>query len=104
MHAYLRGAEKELEDENGRTPLLTAAASGKTEALVKLLENGADVEAVDNNDKNIVYFIVKQGHINMLTVRNSYHIAMHMSMLYENFMWLSWIMIFYFAYLCVIYI
>ena len=69
MLTYFRDADKELEDDNGRTPLLMAAACGKTEAVIKLLENGADVEAVDNNNKNVVHFIVKQGHVNMLTVR-----------------------------------
>ena len=68
---YFRDADKEAEDDNGRTPLLMAAAFGKTEAVIKLLENGADVEAVDNNNKNVVHFIVKQGHVNMLTVRES---------------------------------
>ena len=71
MLTYFRGAEKEPEDDNGRTPLLMAAAYGKTEAVIKLLENGADVEAVDNNNKNVVHFIVKQGHASMLTVRES---------------------------------
>ena len=69
MLMYFRDADKEVEDDNGRTPLLMAAAYGKTEAVIELLENGADVEAVDNNNKNVVHFIVKQGHVNMLTVR-----------------------------------
>ena len=69
MCAYFRGADKEWEDDNGRTPLLTAAAYGKTEAVIKLLENEADVEAVDNNDRNVVHFIVSKGHANMLKVR-----------------------------------
>ena len=38
MLTYFRGAEKEPEDDNGRTPLLMAAAYGKTEAVIKLLE------------------------------------------------------------------
>ena len=63
-----RGADKEWEDCNGRTPLLTAAAHGKTEAVVKLLESGANVEEVDNNNKNIVHYIVNQGHVSMLRV------------------------------------
>ena len=68
---YFRGAEIEIEDDNGRTPLLVAAAFGKTEAVTKLLENGADVKAVDGNNRNVIHLIVKQGHINMLTVRKS---------------------------------
>ena len=71
MLTYFRGADKEFEDYNGRTPLLMAAAYGKIEAVIKLLENGAGVEAVDNNNENVVHFIVKQGHVNMLTVRES---------------------------------
>ena len=71
MLTYFRGAEKEAKDDNGRTPLLMAAAYGKTEAVIKLLENGADVEAVDNNNKKVVHFIIKQGHVSMLTVRES---------------------------------
>ena len=67
--AYFRGADKEWEDDNGRTPLLTAAAYGKTEAVIKLLEKGADVEAIDNNERNVVHFIVSKGHVNMLKVR-----------------------------------
>ena len=72
LHAYFRDADKEWEDYNGRTPLLTAAAFGKTEAVIKLIEYGADVEAVDNNDRNVVHFIVSQGHVNMLKVRKIY--------------------------------
>jgi len=60
-----------LEDYNGRTPLLTAAAYGKTEAVILLLESDADVEAVDNNSKNIVHLIVEQGHVDMLKVKKS---------------------------------
>ena len=51
------------------TPLLMAAENGSTEAVVKLLKNGALVEAVDYNNNNIVHFIVNQGNINMLKVR-----------------------------------
>ena len=68
MLIYFRGAEIEIEDDNDKTPLLVAAAYGKTEAVIKLLENGADVKAVDNDNRNVVHFIVKQGHVNMLTV------------------------------------
>ena len=71
LYTYFRGADKEDEDYSGKTPLLTAAASGKTEALIKLLESGADVEAVDNNNRNVVHFIVNQGHVNMLKVKKT---------------------------------
>ena len=71
MHAFLRGAETEVDDDNGRTPLLTAAASGKIEALFKLLDRGADIEAFDTSNKNIIYIIVEQGNSDMLTVRKS---------------------------------
>ena len=68
MHVYYSGADIEWEDYSGRTPLLMAATFGKAEAVVKLLERGADVEAVDCNNNNVVHCIVNQGHVNMLKV------------------------------------
>ena len=42
---------------------------GKTEAVIKLLENEADVEATDYNDRNVVHSIVNHGYVNMLKVK-----------------------------------
>ena len=67
---YFSGADTEWEDFSSRTPLLMAATCGKTEAVIKLLESGADVEAVDCNNNNIVHCIVDQGHVNMLRVNS----------------------------------
>ena len=64
-----RGADKEWIDEKGRTPLLIATENGKAEAVIELLENGADVEEVDYEGKNVVHFIVIHGYVNMLKVR-----------------------------------
>ena len=58
----------EWDDYNGRTPLLTAAAAGKADAVIKLIELGADVEAVDSDNNNIVQFIVEKGRVDMLKV------------------------------------
>ena len=46
-----------------------------------LLENGADVEAVDFDDKNVVHFIVDQGHVDMLKVRIMCFLYAHFSIL-----------------------
>ena len=66
-----RDADMEDADNSGKTPLLTAAANGKTEAVIKLLKSGADVVAVDGNGRNVVHFIVNESHVNMLEVRKS---------------------------------
>ena len=42
---------------------------GKTEAVIKLLENKADVEATDDNGRNLVHYIVNRGYVNMLKVK-----------------------------------
>ena len=46
--------------------------------MVELLENGADVEAVDYDDKNVIHFIVDQGHVDMLKVRSMCLISLYM--------------------------
>ena len=83
-----RDADMEDEDNSGKTPLLTAAANGKTEAVIKLLGSGADVKAVDGNGRNVVHFIVNESHVNMLKVRKCIcimYICMQPTLLIEYF-------------------
>lgn len=61
-------AEMEWVDYNERTPLLTAAAAGQADAVIKLIELGADIEATDSENNNIVHFIVEKGRVDMLKV------------------------------------
>ena len=69
LHGSFRGAGKEWLEKNGRTPLLMATDYGRTEAVIKLLDNQADVEATDYNDRNVVHSIVNHGYVNMLKVK-----------------------------------
>jgi len=65
---FYSGAELEWEDYIDRTPLLTAAAAGQTDAVIKLIELDADIEATDSDNNNIVHFIVEKGRVDMLKV------------------------------------
>ncbi len=53
------------------TPLLMAASCGHADAIQTLLDNNADVEAVDKDDKTAVYWCADQGKIEALEVRFS---------------------------------
>lgn len=53
------------------TPLLLAASCGHAEAIQTLLDNGADVEAVDKDDKTAVFWCAQQGSVEALEVRFS---------------------------------
>ena len=55
------GADLNIEDRGGFTPIMLAAATGKWEILHILLESGSDYNYVNKHGKNVVTFIEIQG-------------------------------------------
>ena len=49
------GADLDLPDRDGLTPIMCACANGRFRILRALLKKGADVDAVDNENKNVVH-------------------------------------------------
>jgi len=57
-----QGANPELPEEAGYTPLMMAANAGQTECVRLLLERGAQPSAVDSNNCNALMFGAQHGH------------------------------------------
>ena len=67
MHSYLCNSESEdavdATDYWGRTPLLTAAAYGKKDAIECLSEGSGDrLDRVDNQQRSALFLTVEAGH------------------------------------------
>ena len=67
MSVY-RGADKEAVDEDSATPLLHAAAWGRSNAVKVLLQGGAQANTVDKDGKSAVYWAAEEGHVDVLNV------------------------------------
>lgn len=65
---YFSGANIELHDTDQYTALLVAASYGHSEAIQILLENKANMLAVDKNDKNIIYICAEENRVEALQV------------------------------------
>lgn len=68
------GANVNLKDEYGRTPIMASAGHGKLNEIKYLLKNGADIDgallaAVDGEYKNVVMFLLEQ-NVNLEEVSN----------------------------------
>lgn len=50
-----------LKDENGRTPLMAAVFKNLAMIAEKLIENGADVNAQDNEGYSVLYYAAVHG-------------------------------------------
>lgn len=64
-----RGARLEKADKDNFTPLLIAASFGHVETLKVLLELGANVFAVDKNEKTAMHWACEEDHLDVLQVR-----------------------------------
>lgn len=52
-----------VEKKKGRTPLLAAAACGNAEALAHLIKLGANLDALDNDSRNLLHCAVEFGEL-----------------------------------------
>lgn len=57
-----KGADINLPDENGLTPLIVAASEGKFDAVKLLLENEADIDQEERNGVTALMVASAQGH------------------------------------------
>ena len=58
-----RGAQVDLQDNNGQSPLMWASNMGQTEVVKLLLERGAQVDLRDNNGDSAPMLAFQSGHI-----------------------------------------
>lgn len=56
------GADPNIPDDHGATPLLRAAESGHNTIIQLLLHHGADVDAVDKSNRTALFFAVLNGY------------------------------------------
>lgn len=57
---------------NSFTPLLVAVSEGRTDATSLLVERGANVQAVDKDEKTIVFWCAAEGNVKTLHVCMNY--------------------------------
>ena len=78
-----RHSNKEAQDEDNDTPLLTAVEYGSAECAGVLLEHGARVDAVDRQEQNAVHVAAKYNEIKTMQVQqcrtSQIHYVMMMS-------------------------
>ncbi|SCO54281.1 uncharacterized protein FFNC_15436 [Fusarium fujikuroi] len=60
------GAEKNVKDRSGRTPLHSAAAKGHTAVVRLLIKEGADKNATDSSGETALCYAVKAGHVDIV--------------------------------------
>ena len=63
-----RGANKEVEDEDCNTPLLTAIAHGQQEALSKLISLGCTTDVRGSNGRSAVFIAAEKDKSEVLEV------------------------------------
>jgi ankyrin repeat protein len=70
----LKGLDEMHKDNFGWTPLHEAAYLGSTLIVDMLLQYGSDINDVDNEGKNALYFACQEGHlgvVKLLIMRNA---------------------------------
>jgi hypothetical protein len=65
------GADIHAEDEDGETPLLTAAEWGNTEAVRLLLAKGAPADSANQGGKTPLFAACEEGHLDMAKLLHS---------------------------------
>ena len=71
MFSPFRGAKIEKRDKDNFTPLLLAACYGHADTIKRLIKRGADLKAVDKDDKNAIYWTAEEDHLEALSVSNT---------------------------------
>ena len=72
MLTLFRGANKEIEDEDCNTPLLTAIAHGQQEALSKLISLGCATDVRGSNGRSAVFIAADKDRSEVLEVFKVY--------------------------------
>ena len=60
------GARLEVRDRQGRTPLLLAIVSNRTDIVPSLLEAGADIAAQDNAGRTPLHYAVARNNVDLI--------------------------------------
>ena len=70
MHAFchFRGAKIDKHDKDNFSPLLIAACNGHADTIKALLDQGADLFAVDKNDKTAIFWAAEEDNVEALKV------------------------------------
>ena len=63
-----RGAKIDKHDKDNFTPLLIAACNGHADTIKTLLSHGADLFAVDKNDKTAIFWAAEEDNVEALQV------------------------------------
>ena len=73
----IRGAKIDKHDKDNFTPLLIAACNGHADTIKTLLDHGADLFAVDKNDKTAIFWAAEEDNVEALQVREKEMIMMN---------------------------
>ncbi|CCE64313.1 hypothetical protein TPHA_0H01050 [Tetrapisispora phaffii CBS 4417] len=57
-----------IDEFNKWTPLIYAVQEGHSHVVTELLDNGADAEITDENDRGPLFYAIWEGHINVLNL------------------------------------
>ena len=68
MYSVYRGAKIDKHDKDNFTPLLIAACNGHADTIKTLLGHGADLFAVDKNDKTAIFWAAEEDNVEALQV------------------------------------
>ena len=60
------GADPNIRDDHGKTPLMRAASKGQTNIIQGLLARGADINAVDQDGMTSLMFAVMDGKVDVV--------------------------------------
>lgn len=69
LSAFLAGGGRKLVnqiDEDGWTPLMSAASSGKDEIVQQLISSGAHVNAANDMKRSALHFAASKGHVRIV--------------------------------------
>ena len=65
---HYRGADIDALDADSYTPLLTAVSYGQKRAMEILLEHGANLDAIDRDQRSIVFIAAEENYDDILRV------------------------------------
>ena len=62
----MQGADVNIKDDHGRTPMSSAANEGQLDAMKWMQTQGVDVNAKDHNGGTLMFYAAAGGHVNVM--------------------------------------